>query len=361
MPRGSTRIRQARVRLGLSQLQAAVLADVSVRTLQFAESGKEEVTIRTMTRIAEALGLSLEEAMRDDNSLENDQFKLLPWSISRFIKARIQPNIDSLCFDETAARNVILKMRESWKVHLENTGSSGSDNRFGAADRKLDEQLDQYLERYLAIWRRCPDCIQVATGDGLQYGASVVLPVTDSAFAQLERGEISFMEIGPDDLLDQSQNIVLDSVVEFAGTGNPAWHKFTSSLSYLVFCQIATLSRAPASHDFRMLSFSASPLNLQRLQATGFRESGVMMPDYDYSICVFSTDEPVDYDEHYVLASTTAHFSHLVRGLCNSTARIRDRRVIVKQTLGLLSKFLNRPRISDTRAQLVHADQPMAG
>ncbi|MDA8743732.1 helix-turn-helix domain-containing protein [Rubripirellula amarantea] len=361
MPRGSTHIRQARNRLGLSQLQAAVRADVSVRTLQFAESGKEEVTIRTMTRIAEALGLSLEEAMRDDNALENDQFKLLPWSISRFITARTQPTLDSYCLDEDRARTVILKMRESWKVHLENTGSSGTDNHFGVADRTLDAQLDEYLERYLSLWRRCPECIQVATGAGMQYGASVVLPVTDSAYERLERGEITFMQIGPEDLVEDSQNIVIDSVVEFAGTGNPSWHKFTSSLSYLVFCQIAMLSQAPTGDNFRMLSFSASPLNLQRLQATGFRETGVTMPKFDYSICVFSTREPSGYDEHYVLASTTAHFSHLVQGLCNATARIRDRRVMIKHTLGLLNKFLKRPRLRSLIAREVDQQQTFAG
>ena len=60
------RIRELRNKKGLSQEKLARLADVSYNTIVKIESGESEnPTIKTMARIARALGISLDALIKD--------------------------------------------------------------------------------------------------------------------------------------------------------------------------------------------------------------------------------------------------------------------------------------------------------
>ncbi|SMP74772.1 Transcriptional regulator, contains XRE-family HTH domain [Neorhodopirellula lusitana] len=338
MPRGSYKIRAKRKQLGLSQVHLAARADLAVRTVQFVEGGKEQVTLQTIKRIAGALELELQDAICDDDAIQDDRFESLPWSFSKFIQERVVPGADSICESREHAIKVIRQMRESWKVHLDSTQSYDNQNVFGAAEEMLSGAMDDYIDRYLEIWDRLPSTLQLATEGDSIYGASVVLPVTDDAFERLQDGEITFMDIGADDILDQSQNIVLDSVVEFTGTGNPAWHKVSANLSYVVLCQIASHSVSPVCDTFRMVSFGASPLNMKRLLSSGFQMNGSVMPTYEYPLCTFSVRDHLP-SKDYIASSTTAHFAHLVKSYSLSKFAARSRRRVITNTLGVLKNL----------------------
>ncbi|MCM2374126.1 helix-turn-helix domain-containing protein [Aporhodopirellula aestuarii] len=346
MPRGSSKIRLARKKLGQSQLQFALNAGVGVRTLQLAEGGKDEVSAKTLKRIAKAAGLSPDAACYHDDALIDDDFDKLPWSMSRFIRKRVGPDNNSFCRDEADAQAVIGQMRENWIVHLQNTKPEEDETFFFEADNKLNEHYFSYEQRYLSIWEKNPATLMLASHGEERRGVSVVLPVTDEAYERFHRGEISFMELSEDDILFESQNLVLDSAVEFCGTGNPAWYRFTESLSYSVFCQIAMLSIDPTAEDFRMISFGASPLNFKRLLSIGFQDSGSVMPEFQYPICHFAAHDSELTDRSYVQATTTTHYAHLFKRFCKTPSRVSATRHVVTRLLRAMQPAVKPTRIA---------------
>tara|TARA_R110002073_G_scaffold61637_4_gene155009 strand:+ start:3967 stop:5100 length:1134 start_codon:yes stop_codon:yes gene_type:complete len=339
MPKGSIKISQTRKELGLSQLQLAVQAGVAVRTLQFAEAGKRHLSAKMLRRIADALSLPYEDVI-SDTSQRDDQFDAWPWSLSQFIQSKTVPSDEAFCENEADACGVFQRMRDSWRMHLDGSDPTEDDRLFIAADKKLNERYVRYEDRYLALWRRHPQTILLAAADGKRYGASVVLPVTDSAYERLRDGVISFMDIGPDDILDESQNLVLDSAVEFKDVGGSAWYKVTDSLSYAVFCQIAMLSIDPMAEDFRMVSFGASPTNIRRLKSIGFQECGTTMPEFDFPICEFAQEHSDESDDTYTRVSTTSHYAHLFHRVVGSRFRSVTRRRVITNSLRAFQRIV---------------------
>ena len=313
MPQGSERIREVRLRLGLSQMQLAVRAGVSQRTIQFAEAGKANLRPNKLKQIADALNISFEEAAEIARAVEDDQCNRLPWSISRFIREKAVPGQSAYCQTPEDAISVIRQMRTSWKQHLQNLDSDHGNELFASGDQKLNEAFFGYQQRYLSIWRKHPGCIQLAHCNGICCGVSVVLPVTDASYERFRDGEISFMDISEDDIEEESQNLILDSAVEIGDVGKTPWHHLTDSLIYALFCQIAVLSVDPTAKDFRMVSFGASPLNFKRLKSLGFQTCNVAMPDFGFPVCEFCLAAGDIGDDQYANASTTAHFAHLLR------------------------------------------------
>jgi len=65
-------IRRVRLKKGLSQEKVARLADIALNTLTKIESGlSQEPTIRTIAKIANALGVSLDELVKGKNKKLN--------------------------------------------------------------------------------------------------------------------------------------------------------------------------------------------------------------------------------------------------------------------------------------------------
>ncbi|MFG0263382.1 MAG: helix-turn-helix domain-containing protein [Novipirellula sp. JB048] len=339
MPKGSIKISQTRKELGLSQRELAVQAGIAVRTLQFAEAGKQRLSAKMLRRIAAALELPYEQVIQERVPSE-DQFDSWPWSLSQFIQRKTVPSEQAFCEDEADVCNIIRRMRESWSVHLEGSPASEYDEIFQAGNRKLNEHYSDYEARYLSLWQRHPQTLIASTSDGVRNGASVVLPVTDSAYERLRDGKLSFMDIGPEDVLDESQNLVLDSAVEFADTRTPAWYKVTDSLSYAVFCQIAMLAKDPLADDFRMISFGASSTNMRRQKSIGFLYSTKVMPGFDYPICEFAQQYDGGSDDTYTRVSTTAHYAHLFHRVVGSKFRSATRRRVIVKALSAFQRVV---------------------
>jgi transcriptional regulator with XRE-family HTH domain len=313
MPRGSKLIRETRLRLGLSQLQLAIRATVSQRTIQFAEGGKANITGQKLRLIAESLGLSYDEAVVADPAISRDRADRLPWSISRFIQQKSAPGPESFCVDEASLLENVGKMRSNWKLHLERDGTDEAIEMFERGDQMLDQRLTRYQNRYLSIWKALPACFQLAQCDQACSGLVVVLPVTDDAYDRFRSGAISFMDINQDDIEFGSQNLVLDSATDFPVPGNTHWSRITDSLIFALFCRIASLSKDPLADDFRMISFGASEINMKRLESLGFLDCDVCMPEFNFPLCEFSVAACLQEDSHYANASTTAHFAGLLR------------------------------------------------
>ncbi len=318
MPRGSSQIRKTRTKLGWSQLDLATRADIAVRTVQFAESGTKPVSVKKLQDIATALGLQYTDVCRQDNGAGQDEDEAMPWSMSRYIQSRVAPPDEAFCETEQELRDAVRQMRSSWKLHLKIPVGNESTALERFNDVALDRMYARYERRYVSLWEQNPLCLMFATANGRRAGVSVILPVNDDAYQGFIQGELSFMDIGPEHIEDQSQKLILDSAVEFADVRHREWLNFTRGISYTVFSQIAMQSIDPGREDFCMASFCASPFNAKRLASLGFCENGVEMPEFGYPICEFSVRKQRMRNEHYTEASTTAHFAHLFKDFCQS-------------------------------------------
>ena len=349
MPLGAPLLKEKRRSLGLSQLEVATMAKVSVRTLQFAESCKSNVSSQKLRQIARAIGIAEAEAFQvaspggSDKTGGPDKYDRLPWSMSRYIQDRAAPGPECFCRDQDEALDVIREMRKNWKHHLRTAGAAQSEEPYEIAEKILENALYQYESRYLRIWKRHPGTFQLARSNGFYCGVAVVLPVSDEAYEKLAAGEISFMEITEDDIEEESQNIILDSAVEFFGLEQPPWHQLSNSIGFAVFCRIAALSLDPMADDFRMLSFAASELNSKRLTSLGFRTSDEVMPEYQYQILEFSLSGCAKSDMNDPTASTTALFAKLLRPSAMTNAASDAKRRMLTRGFRVLQNAVKDP------------------
>jgi len=342
MPRGNSYIRERRKALGLTQVELAVNADVSKRTVQFAESGDRIITRNSLELIAMALGVEYDDIVQPDTMSTRDALYEWPWSLGKFVRDKILPEERTFCRTEDDAVNGIKRMRESWESHLDLEHATGDDEVYQSADQLLDEQFETYRSRYLALWRKNNSVIHFATLNGQHTGISVVLPVSSVAYENLRIGKISFMEIGEYDIESRSQNLVLDSAVEFPNPSTKPWYKITDALSLSVFYQIAILSENPAEENFRMLSFGASPTNIKRLESTGFRSSGIVMPEYGYQICEFTNNYSDLKYESFAASSTLSHFTRLFKAFIPPEISLKVKRRMIACVLRTYQQIVTR-------------------
>ena len=338
--KGNPQIASWRDQEGWTQVELAVRADVSRRALQKAETGTESVSKQTLRNIADALGREFREVVHPTDVQSSDAFSRWPWSLHEFVRNRISLSTHALGRDADDIRLAVRQMRRDWRDHLEYASQLGDISAATKASERLDEASADYERRYIGIWKRNPSSIMFATAADVRTGLSVVLPVTDEAYARLKKGEISFMDISASDVLSQSQNLILDSAVELRTDAPSPWYRVTDSLSFSIFFQIATQSIDPAANNFRMLGFGGSPLNLKRLHDIGFVEYGVMMPRYDYVMCEFGGGErhavrgnDSQDPDRMQRAATTSHYAGLFKRFNLSNAKLSMKRSVIRRML----------------------------
>ena len=311
--RDNPRIRNLRRSKGWTQAQLAARADVSLRTIQFAESGRGTLKLQTLHQIAEALDCDLSELMIDDSVLREDALQRIPWSVSNLLRRQFHLPMEATCRRVEQVEAVLLKMREEWKLHLQRTGIKAVDASYLQADQMLDSQVERYVERYVDLWRHIPQTLQLATDGRSLFGISVVLPLTREAFQAFSRGELGLLDIRGYHLTPASQYLLLDSVCEFSDAPNTSWSQLTSTLSFTMISQIARFSIDPLRDDFQMVSFAASDLNAIRLREAGFRPNGSFAADVQCPVQVFSRVPNGRFSEQYIQSSNMSHIARLTR------------------------------------------------
>ena len=347
MPRGSYLIQVRRENLGMTQVDLAVDADLSRGVIQKAERGVKCLRSGTLQKIAESLGLDLVDVIHPDDVGSPDAFSRWPWSLSEFMEPKIVPPEHAYCRDASDADFAARSMRQMWTEHLARCGDAETDQGFQQADEKLNAETEAYCQRYVSTWKANPNTILFATSGEQRTGVCVVLPVTDKAFLSLRNGEISFMDVGPDDILPQSQNLVIDSAVELNPDQPVPWFRVVGSLKFALFYQIAALSIDAKASSFRMVSFTASETNTRRLRNMGFLKTKVVMPQYDYTICEFSMDpgkinDGCDHADVLPRSTTTGHYASLYQKFTLSKLRIQARRNVIGRSAQLYGRIAKR-------------------
>lgn len=333
MPTVNSNLKETRLHRGLSQLQLATRAGVSSRTIQFAESGKplNESTIR---KIAEALSVQSDQLLRIDSGHGQDAFTKLPWSLGDRFGSKELSNQGSYCRSKAEVIEVVKNLRENFAIQIQKWGSPEEQARALARDAELTRSYFRYEQRYVDIWHRNPGCFRVDRYNETLCGVSISLPVTQHCFDEFQAGERSLFDVTADDICDQSQTILLDSVTEFVTESNRPWYRITESLSFISIAQIADLAVDPGSSDFQMISFSASPLNERRLTSVGFEGVERFEPEFQYPIFVFGDKDNPDRIDHYSVRSTLKHFSHLIKTMNSTSAR----RQMMRKLLAMIKR-----------------------
>lgn len=338
MPRANYRLKEKRQALGLTQEELAEEAGVSRRTVQRAEEGNEH-TIAVLESLAAAVDLEYDEIV--DNQI--DAFSDWPWKLFQYLKPSLLPKADAYCLDELDAIAAIRRMREQWFHHLKRTESSLLNQEHFEANDLLNSEYQEYQERYVRIWKKNPSSFLYAVNNGIRVGLCFVLPVTDAAFERLLNGEISFMDISAGDVLVQSQNIILDSAVEFENASKKPWFQLTDDLSFAIFHSIASLSVRPLDRSFRLLGFGASATNLDRLRTVGFQATGTKMPKYGYEICVFSSSSrELKAGTSHDQFTTLGHYARLLKRIIPRKPSLQTKRRLVSLALQAYKSIASR-------------------
>lgn len=338
IPNGKA-MQKKRESLGLTQLEAANEAGISKRTVQNIEACDPRVQLKNLLKYAEAIDFPLDQIYIDDpaastgaNGFQNDVsfgpqnangshnghagtkdaagrdgFYDLPWSLFRPITERLVPGRTGFCQRMHQAEAAIRKMRDSWKKHLQRTRLMPPERQQVSADQWLNDHLDAYVTRYLMIWHRVRQSLLCSTVDGRHTGVSVVLRVTEQAYARFCAGQLPFMQLTYLDVLPQSQYLILDSAVEFDDAARGNWRSITDSLAFTVFYQTAVLSADASTETVRIASFGASPANSDRLRRSGFLENGFRTPEFDFPIFEFTSDN-CDLPDETALKQATGLF-----------------------------------------------------
>ena len=319
------RVRHLRIELRLTQDELAGDCMVSKRTIQLIERDPHhQVKPRTLDHLIIALRSTSDELVRRDpppifdtegRPLTSSEDHLLAWpsSLFGFVRRAVTPDRRCFCEDMDDARVAVAEMRRGWGEHLNRFADARKGDRLFDADRRLNKDYPGYERRYLDIWRANPRSILFSTLGDTRTGLSFVLPVRDEAYEAMRGGRRHFMEITADDILPESQNLILDSLVELPDAPKISWYQVTSSLSFTLFFQLAVLSIDPVSPSFRMLGFGASPMNARRLESVAFRKVGTRMPAFDFPLYEFGIDLSGRDDDAATRVMTSTYLAKLLR------------------------------------------------
>lgn len=286
--------KKARNRLGLTHNELAELSGVSRRTIQNIEKDVPTVSPQSKRKVAVTLKMIADS---DQAAYEQhaDAFRRLPGllfeHVARFSKRKGPDATRVPSMHE--AEKIVRRMRENWKLHLEQVCDLKRNSRLRKIDVLLDERCDEYVDRYVQIWHRSRESLMCAVSKNEQTGGSIVLPVTDEAYEAFVAGERPYMDIRNGDILPQSQNLIYDSMVEFLDAPQRSWFDITNSLSATVMYQSVALSKDVTADNFRIASFEASPANAKRLKSVGFRRNGRHTKQYEFPIYEFASNPTI--------------------------------------------------------------------
>ena len=335
-----------RLQLRLTQAELAARAGVSKRTVQLSERG-QNISVFTMGQIAEAVGLAVEEVTQ---AASFDALQEGPWSLHQFVTKRVLPEPSAFCQDACDVQIAIEHMQKNWEIQLKQNKDLANSVYADAFRKQREAGGGTFYNKYIQLWKANNNAFMYATSNCKRNGVSAILPVTNQAFEDLKSGEMGFLEIDKSHICEYSQNLVIDSCVEFHGTEQESIAA-TSSLRFASFFQVALLSKDLSCPKFRMLSFGASSKNEKRLKANGFTRCPGRTPQLGFSIYEFPADNSDLGSDDELKKSTGKHYAKMFWARVADRTALKTKRRLMLKISRLYQIMLNRNLLLNSRDQ----------
>lgn len=148
------------------------------------------------------------------------------------------------------------------------------------AERVITMDLDAYVEQ-AAGWRRFNPWTVVRAWDGRRgVGALVMLPLKPTAYEQILEGQRAGFEMTPDDLTVPCRHLWMEACAEAPWATDDPKINPTKALRACMMVQTGALVQAgklPDDARLKVLTFSGTPRNRERLLQNGFNSTGRTM------------------------------------------------------------------------------------
>ena len=308
-------IREARKRIGLSQIEVACQADVSRRTVQNAEAGKDGVKRSSVYAIAEVLGVELDTPERTESEQipNSESFSYWPFGLFQFVRAKLKPSEAAFCTNEAEVREVLENMWHNLHSGLQDLPADLR-NRFRISYPKFVTK-NGYIERYLSIWRANPMSLSFSSAQGKRTGVSIILPVSEDVYSDFLNGELGSFDLVGSQVLPSSPTCIFESLALFADYRDQP-HTMTDALSFVAFHQLAVLSGDPQAGSVRLGTFATRDQNVKRMRKAGLSAKQTRTPKLNFQVWELSEDNWRDSaGDDQVRSSTLLHFTQLRRRL----------------------------------------------
>ncbi len=348
-------LKQERMRRGMSQADLADAAEISRRTVQFIEAGKEGVLTSSIHAVADVLNIDHADAIVDDSNMidNHESFSIWPWRLFEFLGKRMLPGELAHVGTRAEAESVVLSTWNGWLAHLSNITKTKTVR--PTAIEKWNRK--DFIERYLKIWETHPDSLMCSSVDGQRSGVSVLLPVTDETYNAFVTGQISCFDITADDLVEESQNLIYDCMVEFDGPVMRKRHHITNSISFISFFQIAVLSQSTIAADFRIATYGGAEENIGRMTNAGLIEADAKTPDFGDRIWEYSGHFEKGFhqvsDDVLDRSATGAHYVAMMKRWANSKARNRMKVKAARNAIHVYQRMLQSAALSVGQARRI--------
>jgi hypothetical protein len=273
--------------LALDPKYAVTLCDYF---LNQAEQGKEHEQFSAFSAFLRQQGIENPQAhspatlaQRLFVSDDSDFFCLDADGILSIIKShRIVKYYVTQCEDEEEVREAIHWMFVTVGRATTHSKQLSIHESVRCAEQYMQIALPDYQARALQWWEFDRWTIIRARGKRAATGMSIVLPLAESAYAQLKNGRAMSYDILPTDLRRPSPHLLVEGTcerpVDMAGDkGNTTKNTFMAIVS-----QIAVLTHCHGPHSKKslyLLSFAGTPRSKKRLLSGGFKTVGNSMPD----------------------------------------------------------------------------------
>lgn len=148
------------------------------------------------------------------------------------------------------------------------------------AHRRMGVAPEAYAERVLAWRRATPWAVLRAVRGDVAVGATILLPVSESAYDDVAEGRRPSWDLSGDELLPASRRLIVEAVAERPASDVKVRRNPTLSLLGCHAVQHVALMRIGdwgGTEEVRVLSFGGTPLGRKRLADVGYRPTGVDM------------------------------------------------------------------------------------
>lgn len=154
------------------------------------------------------------------------------------------------------------------------------DDAVETAEKYMGIRLADYQSKVIEWWTVDNRVVLFATVDRIRVGCSIVLPVKESSYRSIQRGDQLPYHCDANSLETPTSFIVLESLAERHVGNHLSNRRISAQQLRTLFLQVALLTKVSAQSDLstNVLAFSGTRENGLRLKRFGFTTEGRQLP-----------------------------------------------------------------------------------